>query len=161
MNPRVGVGYDLHRTAAGIPLMLGGVHIPSSWGLSGHSDGDAVMHAIADALLGAAGKGDIGAMFPPGDPRYAGIAGRVLLAEVRSALAADGWWPANIDVTIIAEAPALAPHRDAMRSAIAEALEIPPGAVGVKAKTNEGLDAIGRGEAIAAHAVALIEYREA
>ena len=100
-------------------------------------------------------------MFPPGDPLYTDIAGRVLLAGVLSAITADGWWPANIDVTIIAEAPNLAPHRDAMRSAIAEALVIPTGAVGIKAKTNEGLDAIGRGEAIAAHAVALIEQREA
>ena len=157
MNLRVGAGYDLHRTAAAIPLMLGGVHIPSPWGLSGHSDGDAVMHAIADALLGAAGKGDIGGMFPPGDRRYAGIAGRALLAEVCTAIAAEGWRAVNIDVTIIAEAPQLGPHRDAMRNAIAETLAIPPGAVGVKAKTNEGLDAIGRGEAIAAHAVALIE----
>ncbi|MSQ62141.1 MAG: 2-C-methyl-D-erythritol 2,4-cyclodiphosphate synthase [Dehalococcoidia bacterium] len=160
MNLRVGVGYDLHRTAVAIPLMLGGVHIPYSWGLSGHSDGDAVMHAIADALLGAAGKGDIGAMFPPGDRRYAGITGRALLAQVRTALATEGWMPVNIDVTIIAEAPQLGPYRNAMRNAIAQTLEIPPDAVGIKAKTNEGLDAIGRGEAIAAHAVALIKFAD-
>ena len=160
MNVRVGVGYDLHRLEAGRPLMLGGIAIATERGLAGHSDGDVAAHAIADALLGAAGMGDIGALFPPGDRRYAGIAGRDLLAQVRAALAESGWRVANIDVTIIAEAPALGPYREAMRSALAEPLGVEASAIGVKAKTNEGLDAVGRGEAIAAHAVALIERDE-
>ncbi len=161
MNLRVGVGYDLHRLAEGRPLMLGGVAVPAERGLAGHSDGDAVAHAVADALLGAAAAGDVGAMFPPDDPRYAGIAGVDILAAARAAIEGRRWRIVNIDVTIVAEWPKLGPHRDAMREAIAGALGIAVDAVGVKAKTNEGLDAIGRGEAIAAHAVALIAREEA
>lgn len=156
MNLRVGTGYDLHRLAEGRPLIVGCVAIPGERGLVGHSDGDVAAHAIADALLGAAALGDLGEHFPPGDPQYAGISGRSLLDGVRTRLEASGWRIVNVDVTIVTESPRLAPYRGAMREALALALGVTPEVVGVKAKTNEGLDAIGRGEAIAAHAVALL-----
>ena len=151
------MGYDLHRLIEGRPLMLGGIHIPFDRGPLGHSDGDVIAHAMCDALLGAAGLPDIGTMFPPGDPNYAGVAGTVLLRDVRQKLADQGWRVVNIDATVIIEGPAIAPFRTAMAGAIAAALDIAPEAVSVKAKTNEGMDAIGRGEAVAAHAIALIE----
>lgn len=140
--------------------MLGCVRIRDRRGLAGHSDGDVIAHAVADAMLGAAGLDDIGAMFPPGDPRYAGIAGQALLAQVRERLSRDGWALVNVDVTVIAEEPRLGPYRRQMQAALAESLGVSPNAVAVKAKTNEGLDATGRGEAIAAYAVALIERKE-
>jgi 2-C-methyl-D-erythritol 2,4-cyclodiphosphate synthase len=153
--PRVGFGYDIHRLVAGRALFLGCVEIPFPRGLAGHSDGDAAAHAVADALLGAAGLGDIGIHFPPGDPRWAGVRGAVLLGETRVLLAARGLRPLQVDVTIVAEAPRLAPYREAMQAATAVALGLDPTFISFKGRTNEGFDAIGQGEAIAAYAVAL------
>jgi 2-C-methyl-D-erythritol 2,4-cyclodiphosphate synthase len=154
--PRVGFGYDIHRLVAGRPLFLGCVEIPFPLGLVGHSDGDAAAHSVADALLGAAGLGDIGVHFPPGDPQWAGAPGAVLLGETRRLLAERGLRPLQVDVTLVAEAPRLAPHREAMQVATAAALGLRPAAVSFKGRTNEGFDAIGRGEAIAAWAVVLV-----
>jgi 2-C-methyl-D-erythritol 2,4-cyclodiphosphate synthase len=153
--PRVGFGYDIHRLEAGRPLYLGCVEIPFPSGLVGHSDGDAAAHAVADALLGAAGLGDIGVHFPPGDPQWAGVHGAALLSETRRLLAEKGLRPLQVSVTIVAEAPRLAPFREAMQAATAMALGLDPAAVSFKGRTNEQLDAIGRGEAIAAYAVVL------
>ena len=155
---RIGIGYDVHRiaAAAGRPLILGGVTIPGAPGLDGHSDADVVLHAAMDALLGAAGLPDIGHWFPPGDPRWAGAASSLLAAEVVALLRRHGWEPAQVDVTVVAEAPRLAPHVEAMRRSVAAALGLPAGAVGIKATTNEGLGFVGRREGIAALAVALI-----
>jgi 2-C-methyl-D-erythritol 2,4-cyclodiphosphate synthase len=154
---RVGIGYDVHRLVAGRPLVLGGVAIPAERGLLGHSDADVAIHAIVDALLGAAALGDIGQHFPPGDPAYQDIDSRRLLARARALLDRHGWRPVNVDCTIVAEAPKLAPHAAAMRAALGETLGLPPERVAVKATTNEGIGFIGRGEGIAALAVALIE----
>ncbi len=137
--------------------MLGGVHIPSPQGLQGHSDGDVVLHAVCDAVLGALGAGDIGQHFPDSDERYRGIASGALLRQVAVVMDSAGWRIGNVDITIIAERPRLAPHRDAIRARVAELLGAPASAVSVKAKTNEGLDAVGRGEAVAATAVVLLE----
>ena len=153
--PRVGFGYDIHRLMEGRPLFLGCVEIAFPCGLAGHSDGDAAAHAVADALLGAAGLDDIGIHFPPGDPGWAGARGAELLAETRRLLMERGLRPLQVSVTIVAEAPRLAPYRAAMQAATAEALGLDPSAVSFKGRTNEGLDAIGRGEAIAAYAVVL------
>jgi 2-C-methyl-D-erythritol 2,4-cyclodiphosphate synthase len=153
---RTGIGYDVHRTALGCPLVLGGVRIPAERGLIGHSDADVVLHAICDALLGAAGLGDIGELFPDSDPRHRGADSREFVREVVRRLAAHEFSPVNVDVMILAEQPRLAPHKSAMQSAIAALLAVEPDAVGVKAGTNEGLDAIGRGEAIGCIATALI-----
>jgi 2-C-methyl-D-erythritol 2,4-cyclodiphosphate synthase len=157
MSFRVGTGFDLHRLAPGRPLVLGGVPIPHAEGLLGHSDADALLHALADALLGAAGLGDLGQHFPDTDPRYAGADSRGLLRETVRLVKQAGWAVVNVDSTVIAERPRLAPHIPAMRAQIARLLEIPEGAVSVKAKTHEGVDGIGRGEAIAAHAVVLLQ----
>jgi len=154
---RIGHGYDVHRLVDGRPLMLGGIHIPHSQGLLGHSDGDVVLHAICDAILGALALGDIGQQFPDTDERYTGIDSAELLRVVHGRLRATGWGIGNLDVTICAERPRIAPHGVVMRARIAELLGVPAGCVSVKAKTNEGLDAVGRGEAIAATAVVLIE----
>jgi 2-C-methyl-D-erythritol 2,4-cyclodiphosphate synthase len=156
---RVGVGYDAHRLVAGRRLVLGGVTIPHERGLLGHSDADVAIHATIDALLGAAALGDIGQHFPPGDPAYKDADSRRLLALVRELLERHGWRPVNVDCTIVAEAPKLAPFTAAMRAALGETLGIPAERVGVKATTNEGLGFVGRGEGIAAIAVALIERR--
>jgi 2-C-methyl-D-erythritol 2,4-cyclodiphosphate synthase len=156
---RVGAGYDIHRFGARRPLMLGGVHIPYDSGLIGHSDADVVLHAVIDALLGAAGLGDIGTHFPPGDPRYQDADSGVLLRQTAAALRRAACEPVNVDVTVIAERPRIAPHAEAMRRVIAGALGVPPEQVSVKAKSNEGLDAVGRGEAVAAWAVALVRRR--
>jgi 2-C-methyl-D-erythritol 2,4-cyclodiphosphate synthase len=153
--PRVGFGYDIHRLMEGRPLFLGCVEISFPCGLAGHSDGDAAAHAVADALLGAAGLGDLGTHFPPGDPRWAGARGADLLSETRRLLAAQGLRPLQVSATIVAEAPRIAPYREAMQAATAAALGLDPAAVSFKGRTNEGLDAIGRGEAIAAYAVVL------
>ncbi len=161
MNVRIGVGYDLHRLEAGRPLRLGGVEVAHPRGLAGHSDGDVVLHAVADALLGAAGLDDIGVRFPPGDPRFAGIDSAELVADVVGELTERRWRVVNVDITVIAEAPKLGPHRQRIRERIAALLRVESGDIGVKAKTNEGLDAIGRGEAIAAIAVALIMREQA
>jgi 2-C-methyl-D-erythritol 2,4-cyclodiphosphate synthase len=154
---RVGIGYDVHRFDASRPLYLGGVRIEGSPGLSGHSDADAVLHAVIDALLGAAGLGDIGQHFPPADPAYKDIDSRELLRRTRALLDEKGYRTGNIDATIVAESPHLAPHLPAMESAIAAIVGIDAARVSVKATTHEGLGAIGRGEGIAAMAVALIE----
>jgi len=161
MATRCGIGYDSHRLVSGGPLVLGGVRIPVALSLSGHSDGDAVAHAITDAVLGAAGAGDIGEMFPDTDPanRNRDSIEMLRLAVTRAAM--HGWRPAHVDVTVIAEQPRLAPHRAAMRAALAAALGLEPGAVSVKGKSNEGMGWIGRGEGIACIAVATLEERGA
>ena len=157
MPIRVGHGYDLHRLVEGRPLWLGGVEIPHARGLLGHSDGDVVLHAICDAVLGAMGAGDIGEHFPDADPRYHGIASSELLQQVVARMRADGWRLGNVDVTICAEQPRLAAHRAALRTRVAALLGAAENQVSIKAKTNEGLDAVGRGAAIAATAVVTIE----
>jgi 2-C-methyl-D-erythritol 2,4-cyclodiphosphate synthase len=144
-TPRTGLGFDVHRFEPGRPLWLGGVHIPDHDGLAGHSDGDAVCHAVADALLGAAALADVGHHFPDTDPAVGGIAGTDLLASTVSIVADAGWRPSNIDVTVIAERPAVAPHRQAMRSALAAATGLPVDAVSVKATRPEGLGLVGDG----------------
>ena len=154
---RIGHGYDIHRTVAGRPLVLGGVQLDSPFGLDGHSDADALTHAICDALLGAAGLPDIGHQFPNTDPAYRNADSLVLLQRVIAALRERGWKPVNIDATLLAERPKIAPHLPAMKAALARSTGLPPDAIGLKATTNEGSDDIGRGLAIAAHAVALIE----
>ncbi|HXQ21974.1 MAG TPA: gephyrin-like molybdotransferase Glp [Candidatus Acidoferrales bacterium] len=154
---RIGHGYDIHRLVEGRLLVLGGVEIPYPRGLLGHSDGDVVLHAVCDAILGAMAGGDIGQHFPDSDERYHGIPSSELLRHVAALMRDEGWRIGNLDVTICVEQPRLASHRQAMRSRIAELLDAPVTAVSVKAKTNEGLDAVGRGEAIAATAVVLLE----
>ncbi len=158
---RVGTGYDLHRLVDGRPLILGGVTIPFDRGLGGHSDADVLSHAVTDAILGAASLGDIGQHFPDTDPRWEGASSIDLLAEVVAMAQDRGWALANVDATVIAERPKLGPHRAAIVERLSRALCLPPGAVSVKAKTNEGVDATGRGEAIAVHAVVLLERRTA
>ncbi|HSH46897.1 MAG TPA: 2-C-methyl-D-erythritol 2,4-cyclodiphosphate synthase [Longimicrobiales bacterium] len=153
---RVGIGYDSHRFTEGRRLVLGGVPIPFSRGLAGHSDADAAAHAVTDALLGAAALGDIGTHFPPSDPRWKDADSIELLAQVRSILRAEGFAPGNVDVTVICEAPRIGPHVPAMRARLASALGIDEAVVAVKATTNEGMGWIGRGEGIAAMAVATV-----
>ena len=154
---RVGTGVDVHPFAPGRPLVLGGVVIPHDRGLAGHSDADVLAHAIADALLGAAALGDLGAHFPSSDPTLSGLSSLVILRRVGALLAAGGWRIANIDAVVIAESPRLAPHLPAMVAALAGALEVEPGQVSVKATTTDRLGSLGRGEGVAAQAVALIE----
>jgi 2-C-methyl-D-erythritol 2,4-cyclodiphosphate synthase len=154
---RVGLGFDAHRLVAGRPLRLGGVDVPHGRGLEGHSDGDCVLHAVCDALLGAAGEGDMGRHFPSRDPRWRGVASRAFLEEVRRLVRAAGYSLVNLDVTIVAQEPMLAPHLDAMGGAIAEVLEVEPARVSVKAKSTDHLGALGRGEGIAALAAVLLE----
>lgn len=154
---RVGMGYDIHRLAPGCPLVLGGVTIPHTHGLVGHSDADVVAHAIMDALLGAAGLPDIGVHFPPGDERFRDSRSVDLLRTVRARLARAACTIVNIDVVIVAERPRLAPYRDAMIAEIAGAASVEPALVGLQVTTNEGLGPEGRGEAISARAVALVE----
>lgn len=156
---RAGTGYDLHRLVAGRPLILGGVTIPSPVGAVGHSDADVVCHAITDALLGAVGLGDIGGHFPDSDPQWKGASSLDLLARVKALAAEHGYEVGNVDVTVILERPKIRDHVDHMRQSIAAVLGIDVSRVSVKGKTNEGMDAIGRGEAIAAHAVALLRSR--
>ena len=153
---RIGHGYDLHAMAPGRRLVLGGVDIPHSHGPIAHSDGDVLLHALADALLGAAALGDIGQHFPDTDPAYAGADSRVLLRRVAALVRDAGYGVVNIDATVLAQRPKLAPHRDAMRANIAADLGLDIGAVSVKATTTEGLGPVGRGEAISAHAVCLL-----
>lgn len=153
---RIGHGYDLHALAPGRRLVLGGVEIQHSHGPIAHSDGDVLLHALADALLGAAALGDIGQHFPDTDPAYAGADSRVLLRRVASLVREAGYGVVNIDATVLAQRPRLAPHRDAMRANIAADLDLDIGAVSVKATTTEGLGPVGRGEAISAHAVCLL-----
>ncbi|MDR2187057.1 MAG: 2-C-methyl-D-erythritol 2,4-cyclodiphosphate synthase [Azonexus sp.] len=160
MTIRVGQGYDVHPLAAGRKLILGGVEIPHPTGLLGHSDADALAHAITDALLGAAALGDIGRHFPDDDPRYAGVDSRILLRAAVALLAERGWRPVNVDATVIAQKPRLAPHAAAMTANIAADLGIGPDCVNIKGKTNEQLGYLGRAEAIEAQAVVLIETTE-
>ncbi len=159
MSGRVGIGYDLHRLVEGRRLILGGIEIPFSKGLAGHSDADVVLHSLCDALLGAAALGDLGRYFPDTDPRYKDISSARLLETVLVEIERRGFEIENVDVTILAEAPRLAPLLGAMRDRIAELLRISPECVNIKAKTNEGVGAIGRGEAIAAYAVCLLRER--
>ena len=152
-----GIGYDVHRFSENRPLVLGGVTIPHSHGLEGHSDADVLCHAIADALLGAMGLPDIGHYFPPGDPTFKEICSLRILEKCRTLSAENGLCIVNVDSTLIAEAPKVLPHRDAMRANIAAALGIAPERVGIKATTNETLGFIGRREGIAAMAVAQVK----
>jgi 2-C-methyl-D-erythritol 2,4-cyclodiphosphate synthase len=156
MEIRVGQGYDVHALVPGRKLILGGVTIPHELGLLGHSDADALLHAITDAVLGAAGLGDIGRMFPDSDERWRGADSRVLLRGAVTAVAAAGWHIGNVDCTVIAQAPRIAPHVEAMRQNIAADLCIAAECVNVKGKTTERLGFAGRGEGIAAEAVALL-----
>ena len=157
MGLQVGIGYDIHRRAAGRRLVLGGVTIPGDWGLEGHSDADVLLHAIGDALLGAVALGDLGRHFPPGDPRWKDVSSLELLRLIRALLAGRGAAVVNVDATVVAEEPRLAPLREAMCLNIAQALRIGADQVSVKATTNEGLGAPGRREGLAALAVAMVE----
>ena len=161
MSERSGIGYDSHRLVEGRPLILGGVVVEDARrGLIGHSDGDVLTHAVIDALLGAAGLGDIGQHFPDTDERYAGADSIELLTEVNGFLTEHGWRVNHLDATVICEAPRLDPHRDEMRVSLAEAVGIPARDVNVKFSTNEGMGAIGRGEGIAVLAVATLDRLE-
>lgn len=153
---RIGQGYDVHRLVEGRPLVLGGVRIAHDKGLLGHSDADALLHAITDAILGAAALGDIGRLFPDTDAQFAGADSRVLLRAALAKVRAAGWQVVNVDATLIAQRPKLAPHIDAMRAAIADDLGVAIGMVNVKGKTNETLGYLGRCEAIEAQAVCLL-----
>jgi 2-C-methyl-D-erythritol 2,4-cyclodiphosphate synthase len=157
MSFRIGHGYDIHRTVADRPLVLGGVNIEANFGLEGHSDADCVTHAICDALLGAAGLPDIGNFFPDTDPTWLGVDSQILLRRVVQVLRENGWAPINIDATVIAEKPRISGYVFEMKAAIAASTGLPSSAIGIKATTNERVGDLGRGLAIAAHAVALIE----
>ena len=154
---RAGIGYDLHRLAVGRKLILGGIEVPFEKRSVGHSDGDVLSHAICDALLGAAGLGDIGTHFPDTDLRWKGVSSLVFLEHVRGLIAGRSLRIAHLDAVVITEKPKLGPHFPAMREALAKALGIEPAQINLKAKTNEGVGEIGRGEAIAAHAIATLE----
>ena len=154
---RVGFGSDVHAFGPGDHLMLGGIRVPHAQGVVAHSDGDVLLHALCDALLGAAGEGDIGVHFPDSDARWRGVAGSVLLGHTLARIRGLGFQPVNVDLTLIAARPKLAPYRDAIRARIAAELGIPLAQVNVKATTTEGLGFIGRGEGIAAEAAVLIE----
>ncbi len=153
---RIGEGWDTHALVTGRPLVLGGVTIPHTHGLLGHSDADALAHAITDALFGAIGMGDIGRHFPDTDPQFRGADSLALLAEAARRVRAAGWQIANIDSTIVAQAPKMAPHTQAMRLRLAQALSIEPDQINIKAKTAEGMGPVGRGESIEARAVCLV-----
>jgi 2-C-methyl-D-erythritol 2,4-cyclodiphosphate synthase len=157
MNIRIGNGFDVHRLVPGRKLIIGGVEIPFDRGLLGHSDADVLIHAVCDALLGAAGLGDIGRHFPDTDQRFKGVSSVVLLADVRRLLAEQRYQVCNIDAIIVAERPKMAPHIPAMAANIAGAAGAAAGAVNIKATTTEGLGYTGRGEGIAAHAVCILE----
>jgi 2-C-methyl-D-erythritol 2,4-cyclodiphosphate synthase len=154
---RIGLGFDVHAFGGDGPLVLGGVTVPNAPGLTGHSDADVVAHAVADALLGAASMPDLGTLFPSTDPDLRGVSSMVLLGDVHAKVLAAGWVVANVDVVIAAEAPALAPHVAAMSARLGEAVGAP---VSVKPKRAEGVGAIGRGDGVAAWAVALLESAE-
>ena len=157
---RIGHGYDVHRLTEGRALILGGVEIPYEKGLLGHSDADVLTHAVMDALLGAAALGDIGRLFPDSDAEFGGISSIELLKRVKTHLTAVGFDIVNLDATVLAQAPKLAPHREQMRGNIAAALGLPVSRVSVKATTEEGLGFTGSGEGIAAHAVALLDQAD-
>ena len=153
---RIGQGYDVHALVPGRALVIGGVRIDHPRGLLGHSDADVLLHAITDAVLGAAGLGDIGGLFPDTDPAWRDADSLMLLAHAMARARADGFEPGNVDATVIAQAPRLAPHLPAMKARIAQALQCPPDLINLKAKTNERLGYLGRGEAIEAQAVVLL-----
>jgi len=153
---RAGIGWDIHKTTPDRPLVLGGVRIPDAPGLLAHSDGDVLVHAIVDALIGAAGLGDIGNHFPDTDPALKGISGAAIAARVLQLLGGKGLRIVNVDCTVILERPRLEPHKAAIQASLARLFDLPPGDVNVKAKTYEKLGAVGRGEAIEAHAVVLL-----
>ncbi|MGB5714293.1 MAG: 2-C-methyl-D-erythritol 2,4-cyclodiphosphate synthase [Waterburya sp.] len=156
MNIRIGNGYDIHQLVADRPLILGGVTIPHTLGLLGHSDADVLTHAIMDALLGALGMGDIGHYFPPSDPKWKGADSLVLLQQVLSIIQSQGWNIGNIDSTIVAEQPKLKPHLKSMRSTLAQTMAIEIDQISIKATTNEKLGPVGRQEGICAYAVVLL-----
>jgi 2-C-methyl-D-erythritol 2,4-cyclodiphosphate synthase len=153
---RIGLGYDVHRLVMGRPLVLGGVTIPFEKGLEGHSDADVLVHAVCDALLGAAGEGDIGRHFPDTDPRYQGIYSIRLLESTLTVLRTKGFTVVNLDAVVFAEAPKLQPYRDKMQEIMARAMGIDPRCINVKATTTEGLGCIGRGDGIAAMGIVLL-----
>lgn len=157
MDIRIGNGYDIHRLEAGRKLILGGVDIPHTLGLMGHSDADALTHAIMDAMLGALSLGDIGLYFPPSDPKWAGADSQVLLAQVHQLVGDRGWHISNVDSVVIAEQPKLKPHIQSMRNRLAKTLNLSPDQVGIKATTHEKLGPLGREEGIAVHAVVLLQ----
>jgi 2-C-methyl-D-erythritol 2,4-cyclodiphosphate synthase len=157
---RIGHGYDSHRFDASRPLILGGVTIPDTPGLTGHSDADAVAHAVTDALLGAAALGDIGRHFPPAEPQWENADSMRFLAHAVRLLERHGYQPVNVDVTVVAERPRIGPHADAIRARLAEVIGIRPGQVSVKGKSNEGMGWVGRAEGIAVFAVALVDRVE-
>ncbi len=159
MDLRIGLGYDLHRFGTGRGLRLGGVEIPFPLGLVGHSDADCLVHAVIDALLGAAGEGDIGRLFPDTDPAYKDARSTVLLAAVMERLKKAGLEVVHVDSVIVTEKPAVAPHVPAMKRALCPLLGVAPDRLGIKGKTNEGVGAIGRGEAIACWATALLRKK--
>jgi 2-C-methyl-D-erythritol 2,4-cyclodiphosphate synthase len=156
MSIRIGNGYDIHRLVKGRPLILGGVNIPHEMGLLGHSDADVLTHAIMDAMLGALSLGDIGHYFPPTDPKWAGADSLVLLKQVYGLVKEKGWSVSNIDSVVVAERPKLKPHIGEMRDKLATVLNLEPDQIGVKATTNEKLDAVGQEAGIAAYAVVLL-----
>jgi 2-C-methyl-D-erythritol 2,4-cyclodiphosphate synthase len=153
---RVGLGYDAHRLVAGRPLILGGVEIPYALGLLGHSDADVLTHAIGDALLGAVGAGDLGTHFPDKDPAYQNISSLILLARIMEVVRRRGFAPVNVDATIVAEQPRLAPHIPAMQARLAPVLGLTPADINIKATTTEHMGFAGRGEGMAAYAVVLV-----
>jgi 2-C-methyl-D-erythritol 2,4-cyclodiphosphate synthase len=154
MRQRFGLGYDTHKFGANRPLKLGGVTIEHTSGLSGHSDGDAVAHAVIDALLGAAAMGDIGRLFPDTDPKWKGADSMLMVAEVKRCLHAANYFVFNVDITVVTELPKIAPHALAIRESLAQALGVAVGAVSVKGKTNEKMDTVGRGKALKVFAIA-------
>ena len=153
---RIGQGWDAHRLVEGRALWLGGVQIPHDRGLAGHSDGDVLLHAVASALLGAVGAGDLGSHFPSTDPAFEGVASGELLSRVLGVVASEGFAIGNLDTTVVAQEPRLGGQREAMRDSLASLLEVPPSRVSVKITSSDGLGAIGRGEGIAAQAVVLL-----
>ncbi len=153
---RVGIGVDAHALEDGVPLVLGGVRIDYPRGLAGHSDGDVIAHALTDAILGAAGLGDIGSLFPAGDPAFAGADSLVLLSDAYAEVGEDGWHLVNADCVLIGEEPRIAPYRDEMRQRLASAIGVEPEQVAVRATTTDRLGFTGRGEGLVAHAVALL-----
>ena len=158
--PRIGTGFDVHAFAPARKLILCGVVVPHDQGLAGHSDADVVLHALIDAITGAAGLADVGEMFPNTDPRYQGIDSAELLAGVLAQLAKTPWRIGNVDVVVIAQTPRLSPHKPAMKQRLAELLHVPVECVNIKGKTNEGMDALGQEKAIACHCATLLRRRD-
>ena len=156
-NVRVGLGYDSHRFSSERPLVLGGVTIPDHQGLSGHSDGDAIAHALIDAILGAVSLGNVGGHFSPNDPRWKDADSIELLRASHGMIERDGWKVVNVDLTVVCESPQIAPFAGAMSERLSDVLQVPVKSISVKGKTNEGMGWIGKGQGLAVHAVALVE----